>query len=112
MIGDGINDAPSLATSNVGVSFNSATDIAGDSADVILMNNNLQSINTLFNISKKTLKVIKQNLFWAFFYNICMIPIAIGFFKPFHLAMNPSIAGIAMTFSSLTVVFNSLRLKR
>ena len=112
MVGDGINDAPSLVTSNIGVSFTSGTDIAADSADIILMNNNLQNINSLFNISKKTIRIIKQNLFWAFFYNICMIPISIGFLKPLGLSMNPSLAGIAMTFSSLTVVFNSLRLKR
>ncbi len=112
MIGDGINDAPSLASSSIGVSVNSGTDIAADSADVILMNNDLEKITTLINISKKTIKIIKQNLFWAFFYNICMIPIAMGLFKSFAIEMNPMLAGLAMTISSLTVVFNSLRLKR
>ena len=77
MIGDGINDAPSLATSNIGVSIGSGTDIANDSSDVILMNDNLVNIINLINISKKTIKIINENLFWAFFYNICMIPIAI-----------------------------------
>ncbi len=112
MVGDGINDAPSLATASIGVSFNSGTDIAVDSADVILMNDNLDNIVNLFNISSKTLRIIKQNLFWAFFYNICMVPIAVGLLKPFGISMNPSFAGIAMTLSSLTVVFNSLRLRK
>ncbi len=112
MVGDGINDAPSLASSNIGVSFNSATDIATSSSDIILINDDLENIITLLSISKKTLRNIKQNLFWAFFYNICMIPIAIGVLKPFGISMNPMFAGFAMTISSLTVVFNSLRLKK
>ncbi len=112
MVGDGINDAPSLASSNIGVSFNSATDIATSSSDIILINDDLENIVTLLSISKKTLRNIKQNLFWAFFYNICMIPIAIGVLKPFGISMNPMFAGFAMTISSLTVVFNSLRLKK
>ncbi len=112
MVGDGINDAPSLATADIGVSVNSGTDIAADSADIILINDNLEKIPALLSISQKTLRNIKQNLFWAFFYNICMIPIAIGLFKGFGISMNPMFAGLAMTFSSLTVVFNSLRLKR
>ena len=112
MVGDGINDAPSLVTATIGVSFNSGTDIATDSADIILTNDNLYNIVNLFDISKKTFRIIKQNLFWAFFYNILMIPIAMGVFKFLSLSMNPAIAGMAMTISSLTVVFNSLRLKR
>ena len=112
MVGDGINDAPSLATSSIGVSISSGTDIANNSADVILMSNNLLSLVHLIKISKKTIRNIKQNLFWAFFYNICMIPIAIGLFSNWNINMNPMIAGFAMTISSLTVVFNALRLKR
>ncbi len=112
MIGDGINDAPSLALSFVSVSVQSGTDIALDSADVILLHDKLSSILDLFNISKKTLKIIRENLFWAFFYNILMIPLAIGLFKFIGLSVNPMIASIAMTISSLTVVLNSLRLKQ
>lgn len=112
MVGDGINDAPSLSLASIGVSLNSGTDIAGDSADIILMNNNLQSIYNLFDISKKTLLNIKENLFWAFFYNVCMIPLAIGFLKPLNITMNPMVAGLAMTLSSTTVILNALRLKK
>ncbi len=112
MVGDGINDAPSLSLADIGVSLNSAIDIAADSADVILMRNDLNSIYNLFDISKKTLSNIKGNLFWAFFYNICMIPIACGLLEPIHISMNPMIAGLAMTLSSFTVIINALRLKR
>ena len=112
MIGDGINDAPSLATANIGVSVSSGTDIANNSADVILMNDNLLNILNLITISSKTIRNIKQNLFWAFFYNICMIPIAIGLLSRWGINMNPMVAGFAMTISSLTVVFNALRLKK
>jgi Cu+-exporting ATPase len=112
MVGDSINDAPSLATSNIGVSFNSGTDIAGNSSDVILMNDDLSKIISLLKISKKTVSIIKQNLFWAFIYNILMIPIAIGLLKPYNISISPMIASISMTISSLTVVFNSLRLRR
>ena len=112
MVGDGINDAPSLASATIGVSVNSGTDIAGDSADVILMQDDLSKIVSLFNISKKTVRIIKQNLFWAFIYNILMIPLAIGLLKPFGLSITPMIASISMTISSLCVVFNSLRLRR
>ena len=112
MIGDGINDAPSLAVASIGVSMKSGTDIASDSADVILMQNHLDRIPLLMLISKKTIRNIKQNLFWAFFYNICMLPLAIGFLKPYGIVMNPMLAGFAMTLSSLTVVWNALRLRK
>ena len=112
MVGDGINDAPSLSLADIGVSLNSAIDIAADSADVILMRNDLRSIYNLFNISKKTISNIKGNLFWSFFYNICMIPIASGLLEFANISMNPMIAGFAMTLSSFTVIINALRLKK
>ena len=112
MCGDGINDSPALANSDIGVSVNSGTDIAMDSSDVILTKNNLESIVNLINISKKTIRNIKQNLFWAFFYNCLMIPIAIGILKPIGISINPMIASLAMVLSSITVILNALRLKR
>lgn len=112
MCGDGINDSPALALSDIGVSVNSGTDIARDSSDVILTKNDLSSIINLINISKKTIKNIKQNLFWAFFYNTLMIPIAMGVLSPFGIAINPMIASLAMVLSSFTVILNALRLKK
>lgn len=112
MCGDGINDSISLVTADIGVSISSGTDIAMDSASVILMNDNIEKINELIEISEKTIKNIKQNLFWAFFYNICMIPIACGILEPIGIEMNPMVAAFAMTISSLTVVLNALRLKK
>lgn len=111
MVGDGINDAVSLVTANIGVALSSGTDIANNSADVILMNNNLINIINMFHISKKTITNIKQNLFLAFFYNICMIPLAIGLLSKWNINMNPMLGSIAMTLSSITVVINALRLK-
>lgn len=112
MCGDGINDSPALALADIGVSVNSGTDIAMDSSDVILTSNDLRGILKLLNISKKTVRNIKQNLFWAFFYNTLMIPIAMGIFKDIGVTINPMIASFAMMLSSLTVIFNALRLKR
>ena len=112
MCGDGINDSVSLVTADIGVSVSSGTDIAMDSSNVVLMNDNLEKIEDLISISEKTIKNIKQNLFWAFFYNICMIPIACGILEPLGVVMNPMIAAFAMTISSLTVVLNVLRLKK
>lgn len=111
MVGDGINDAVSLVTANIGVALSSGTDIANNSADVILMNNNLINIINMFHISKKTITNIKQNLFLAFFYNMCMIPLAIGLLSKWNINMNPMLGSIAMTLSSITVVLNALRLK-
>ncbi len=110
MCGDGINDSPALATADIGVSIKSGTDIAMDSADVILTKNDLESIIKLINISKNTIKIIKENLFWAFFYNTLMIPIAMGILKPIGISINPMIASLAMVLSSLTVIANTLRL--
>lgn len=112
MCGDGINDSPALAISDIGVSVNSGTDIAMDSSDVILTKNDLFSIINLINISKKTIRNIKQNLFWAFFYNILMIPVAMGLLKPIGISINPMIASLAMVLSSITVILNALRLRR
>ena len=112
MCGDGINDSPALSLSDIGVSIHGATDIAIDSSDVILTQNNLNSILKLIDISKKTFKIIKQNLFWAFFYNLIMIPIAIGILKPIGIIVTPMIASLAMVFSSITVILNTLRLKK
>ena len=112
MCGDGINDSVSLVTADIGVSVSSGTDIAMDSSNVVLMNDSLEKIEDLISISEKTIKNIKQNLFWAFFYNICMIPIACGILEPLGVVMNPMIAAFAMTISSLTVVLNALRLKK
>ena len=112
MCGDGINDSPALALSDIGVSVNSGTDIARDSSDVILTKNDLTSIMNLINISKKTIRNIKQNLFWAFFYNSLMIPIAMGVLSGIGININPMIASLAMVLSSFTVILNALRLKR
>lgn len=111
MCGDGINDSIALINSDIGVSVKSGTDIAIDSANVILLNNNLEGIIKLIQISKYTLTTIKENLFWAFFYNALMIPIAIGILKPLGISITPMFASIAMVFSSLTVILNSLRLQ-
>lgn len=112
MCGDGINDSPALATADIGVSLNSGTDIAADSSSVILTQNNLNSIIAMIKISKRTIGIIKQNLFWAFFYNALMIPIAMGLFKCVGITINPMIASLAMVLSSITVIISTLRLKQ
>ena len=111
MCGDGINDSIALTACDIGVSVNNATDIAMDSSDVILTKNNLMCIVDLINISKRTIRIIKQNLFWAFFYNALMIPIATGILRNI-ISINPMIASIAMVLSSLTVILNTLRLRK
>ena len=112
MSGDGINDSQALTNADIGVSVKSGTDIAMDSSDVILTKNDLDSILKLIKISEKTIKNIKQNLFWAFFYNCLMIPVAVGILKPIGISINPMIASLAMVFSSFTVILNALRLKK
>ena len=112
MCGDGINDSPALTMADIGVSVSSGTDIALDSSLVILTGNDLKSIVKLIDISTRTMKTIKENLFWAFFYNAIMIPIACGLFKNFGITITPMLASLAMVLSSLTVVFNTLRLKK